>query len=375
MNREQKPSKTISLKWIPTVYPTRWAELPDEVPNFDPSRGMPLDFYDFDLKKGHDITAPPTSGYPRLVRVSPVDPQLEALELIETEGVLEEDLVTENEFLNLGSYTPVDMANEDVIGDIVTIATDAWLTGKYPRRLKNTVYRLAQKYGPPYRHEENTLAAWKKLAIEVRTELWLCRELQVNDYELAKATMVKKANGLAIEILRESSEQSGPPVSAETDSDLGRRMLPDTVVLGFSYRGDPDDMRYIELSKLLKLWTWARRAERVAKTEGVRLAEAFRRTLAEERYNDFGRALNASADAIIRSQVVFTAHGIRIDCTLSTWLDYKLSEMWRTNQTVAICPICGSLFPVVRKNRKYCRRGSCADKHYRNQRQRAHENG
>lgn len=356
------------------MYPVRWAESPDEVPNFDPSCGMPLDIFEFDLDKSHKLTEAPRLGYPRLVRALPIDPFDDALWQIENEGVLEEDLVTEEEFLKGVNNSPFDLAHEDVIGDVVSFAKDAWLTDREPIRFKNVILKLAQKYGPPYRHDENTLQAWKRLAIEVRTEVQLYRDLKDFGYEIVTAAMVERVNELAQEILGESFDNSHQARSPFPRGSVRGGIHLDAVSLTHNYCGDPNDLRYVELQKLIQLWVWTYRTDDLAQSNNLNEAAIFRRTVAEERFNDFGRAVSTSHETHMRPNVVFTARGVEVDCVLATWLDYKLSEMWRANRDVGVCPVCGTLFLQTRTNRKYCSRGSCADKHYRNQRQRVHEN-
>ena len=281
----------------------------------------------------------PDEGYPRLVRESP-----------------------EETYSYLWHFE-----NVDIISDIASnISKDRLSVGKLA--LKKAVFKLAQKYGPPTRHEDHTLDAWKRLAIKVHTELWIWREFNANAYHLARFAIISRAHSLAVELGKDNGILSARQINRIFESSANLRVSEEAIFLAFNFRLDPNDARNIELNTLIIFWEWLSRIEnRVShpKSDGFSVSK---NSIAEAKLDQFGIGLERNQDEGGISRIGFGSSGVSLTCPIGVWLDYKLSEMWRNSQCASVCPVCGTLFLRSRTNTIYCKRGTCADKQYRTNR-------
>lgn len=350
MNRVENDAQKISFLWIPLGYVAKWAESPDEVPPWDISRDFPLvsgldQLHPFDylgrpgrfsadpedlevlraLIRGHvdyshraetwEPLSPPAEGYPRLVRAD-----------------IEHCVVPRNR------------TNEDVIGDLAPLAKHilAWRSGKPVKALKRRLIELNAKYGAPHgwKGNLNTLEVWLQLAAEVEVHLRAMHEFKTLGYELMLEEL--KHEYANLERQRVPNKAARARALAEARRKHGTLVVIDP----FAHMiADLDRVDWFKQSSIRTLLIAAQEAEGDARL--------FRKRVADRLYNT------------ISLEVTLSPWGITTHESLSFWAFHKLSQMWRHGVEVKTCEVCGSFFPPTRRDARYCRRGSCADKRYR----------
>ena len=188
MSNRKRPEKPLEINWLAKPYEATWAFAPEEVPVWDSSRGLPLDipdtkvhFYDdedevkdvpsdewtFDRADpftdidylsrmmGHrswEISPPPKSGYPRLVRKNYTAP----IVWRECGGV---------EIINL----------------LVRLLRDEPNTPS--KWVMNDIVKLDALVGPVEAHNRDTLEAWLNLARFVKAHLKARRSLYLFGFD------------------------------------------------------------------------------------------------------------------------------------------------------------------------------------------------
>ncbi len=331
MDKGENPAQSISFLWSPRVYPFAWADTPDEVPEWDASR-MPQayigDAYDMFPGVRDETVLESPSQYPRLICVDEKRKQVEP----EGESGPEELL---NELLALYPYIR------------------PWQAGKPVKVLLDRVLTLANKYGAPYRREDNTLKAWLCLSAVVHGYMLGYELLQRLEYE-----------GMQVEL----NDILDPALKAIKNRP--RRTEP------FVFTNEGASPAEMELTVLWHLRLLSRLYEMREKSPSAWIiaigdnSPSYRLGIAENLHRMFSRAFDSedpmSAGLLITSQAIFAR------CDISHWAYYRLAQVWRHGAEVKKCPVCGTLFAPARKNMKYCKRGTCAYKaHKQNQKARA----
>lgn len=347
MNRSKGASKSICFLWVTKGYPVYWAESPEEVPAWDVSRGFPLSVgadlikkvasnemseikllcsllrYEPDYSDGAAVWTPSEApshaykhAYPRLVRAS---------------------------FAKrvIGDYRH----DEDIIGEIAPLAqyVEGWRVEKPERAqknkaskesdgikktLKNKILKLAKKYGEPH-PGHNTLAAWLSLIGRVNVHLKALYDLQIDQFGVQEIPEKLEARRKMIE------------------RGIGRSTLGNYVCER-------------ELSEVENL---------IVMAQGRNTARAMRDKVAERLFSTFG---NVIADPRYEGhRTSFTPRGVIVECPVDEWIGFKLSELWRNNVIVKRCHGCKVLYIPTRKGNVYCKRGTCADKRWRERQARA----
>jgi hypothetical protein len=220
------------------------------------------------------------------------------------------------------------------------------------KKLRDKVLTLARRYGAPYRREDNTLKAWLCLAAVVHGYVLGYQLLQKLEYEGMQAKI---------------HDTLEPFLKAI------RNMPRRTETFEFTNEGaSPVEMELFvlwQLRHLGKIYE-TRESDIIAWYADLGLAPSFRLGIAEHLQNMFNRAFNSPESTQASLQV--TTQTIYARCSVSTWVYYRLAQVWRHGAEVKACPVCGTLFAPTRKNMKYCRRGTCAFKaHKQNQKARA----
>ena len=323
MNRGIRNTKTISFRWKPSVYKLRWAEVPDDVPVWDAPRGGDSE----SGVRGHPSTYEMLEhSFPRLVRTS-----------LEKEPA---------------SY-PRDLAGEDVINDVGQLASEEWLAGRQPKRLKNKVRHLSEKYGAPYRFEDNTVDAWMVLAVRVRTQLAALQKLQQQGADTAVFWLRRSAIDSENHMTRLKAWLADQEKPTLKFADYREAM-----------NGALNMRSKLASTKIETLAALTDGADRL-NLSGEHGVEQFKKLVFDKNRAAFNSALTRSLTTSSNAYFPLEPEGIALSCALGVWLEYKLSELWRSDLEVLNCPVCGTLFVPTRSNMKYCRRGTCADKKYR----------
>lgn len=358
MVKEESTDISISFLWCPAPYEVGWADHPADVPEWDTSRGCPLGVYKKHMGEW-EIKDAPVQGYPRLVR------------------------------RNLdGLITPRNRVNEDVINDLMKLVRylEPAREGRQLKNLKNTVLKLAEKYGAPGRHDENTLEEWLRLAYYVNTYMWALHTLQRDgedgfallqqDILDRRATIHAKVRAkregctdvkLTGHVVR---ERHTIKVKTREDfialADILDRVNafvqePDYRNVEVLDRPDEQDPVRAELVALAELLRYADKVEDDIEPGGR--AKSLRLAVAKGLYNHFGRTVSAYQDSEgLQLFNIPTTEGIMLWVPLNIWTRFKLAEAWRLGTQVHTCPMCGTLFAPTHGNRKYCTRGTCAYK-------------
>lgn len=330
----ENPAQTISFLWDPLVYPVRWADAPEDVPEWDASRQPQAWDYDFvpPSLRGNFINDAPPTRYPRLVCA---DEKRRRVRPWPESGP--EDLL--NELLAVYEYIR------------------PWRSGKPVKKLRDKVLALANKYGAPYRRENNTLGAWLCLAAVVHGYVLGYQLLQKLEYEGMQAKIDDMLEPFP-EATHSDSFGAEPRFSNEGASpvEMERLVLSQLRRLGRTF-----EARDVEIDWHLQNVTWIIHRNTIP---------SFRLGVAEHLHGMFNHAFNSPESTQSRLEV--TSQMIYAKCNVSTWAYYRLAQMWRHGAEVQSCPVCGTLFAPTRRNMKYCRRGTCAFKaHKQNQKARA----
>lgn len=355
MNRAENDVQTICFFWVPLVYPVVWAETPKEVPEWDMSRGCPwhkerpngdkpheyritMDVRNNRVWREHnpewakpdwEVKPPPEDGYPRLVRQSLKD-----------------------------RVIPRSRTQHDILGKLAPLYRhfEPWRAGKPVKVLRNEVLELAETYGAPTgRYESITLESWLKVASEVHTHIDTLRSLQLdgNCYELIRDDLLKR----------------------KVELDGKRRKLVDEDALrewrlNLAFRDERDAVAKGEHAALAVFCSSIKDTDkRLAEDSEANGTMVFRKAVAQDLYNNgFGATLGRQDEGdkkAFSEYVTFTEFGIRVRCSVSHWVAYKLAELWRHGAQVRLCPVCGTPFAPTRRDTKYCPGGNCADGQYR----------
>ena len=311
MNRAKNPTKSISFLWIPEVYPARWASGPDDVPEWDASRGCPI--YATPAHVGSwKVKAPPQSPYPRLVRRSLAD-----------------------------STAPRQVDGDDALSEVAKLHRflKPWREGRQVTRLQNAALRLAERYGPPYQHDENTLEAWLSLAAQAHVHLQASKLLRTEGFAVMKLELTEKRDELKRALGDNRSYKRQVDIKADAR--------------------DPCRAEVLELDDLL------RHAAKVEKEAPAKPTSAFRLRVATSEYDQLGHWLSLAAQQAGGPRLRLTTEGVTLEAPLGVWVRYQLSVLWQNGAEVSVCPVCDSLFLPSRKNQAYCPRKTCADKKWR----------
>lgn len=359
MAKENSADISISFLWCPTPYPMRWADRPEDVPEWDTSRGCPLGTYSGHLKEWA-VEDAPTEGYPRLVRCSL------------------------NELI-----TPRNRANEDVVNEVMVLTRylEPAREGRQLKNLRNAVQKLAEKYGAPGRYDENTLEGWLRLTYYVNTYMWALHTLLENGEDgfaflqqdildrraLIHGRIRAKRLGWADvqldgHVVRERRTYKGEEAFAALAEMLDHlNALAKSPSFWNVAEDVPDKHDPIE-SELVALGELLAYADKVEDTvEPAERTAALRLAVAHALYGHFGRNISAyrNSEGLPLHFMPTPDQGIVLWVPLNIWIRFKLAEVWRHGAKVRACPVCGTLFAPTHGNVKYCKRGTCANKQHR----------
>lgn len=326
VNRAENPAKTISFTWAPLVYPVRWAETPEEVPEWDVSRGCPWHEWRPHERPpppgikpspypNWEVRPPPESGYPRLVRQSLKD-----------------------------QVRPRSRTRHDIISELAPLYryVEAWRCGKPVKVLKKKVLTLAGVYGAPDSdYEDTTLEAWLKVIAYVHTHVSALRDLQVNGYELTAPKLLKQKAELDAKKYRDTdAEHQRPP-----PNDVGPNGEKLITVTAPIYRNERDAIQESEHFALLQLCGAVKDADaKPARYPESNSTTAFRLAVAKSLYNTgFGASIGRGKN----EYVTFSGFGVLVRCSVRRWVKYKLAEMWRLGAEVKTCPVCNTSRPRI----------------------------
>ena len=328
----------ISFGWMPRPYLVKWADSCEEVPEWDVTRGCPL-WAHFDEARqkqtwGPKYTPPtwevkpaPETGYPRLVRAGFND--------YIGGGERRQDYPLLNDLSMLNRYI------------------DAWRAGKNVKRLKNKVAKLSSTYGEAS-GMGNTLTEWLRLAAEVRLHKRLKRALKEGGLEGLETEWLMAYTALADRKVVDKEETI-------RRQRLAREMKPVNGVFSFAAPTilsdlDPIEERVFRELESIRGWLGNVKLSEAKTTKTV--SREVRLKIANTLYDHFGVAL------FHEPKMVMLQHwGVRAHCRVDVWLQYALSEMWRHDLEVKMCPICHTLFTPTQGNNIYCKPGgACAVK-------------
>lgn len=332
MSGRKNDAQTVAFFWRPFVYPMQWAERPEDVPDWDMTRGCPWDrwqphedtYYqrvlNIDRASGYgrwehdpdgskpdwEVTPPPATGYPRLVRRSLKDRVIEA-----------------------------PRTRDDVVGELALKmfrdGVNAWRDGKQTVKLKEKVLELSERYGPVWSMEDNTLEAWLACAAFVQAHMRASEFLEERSPFFAESDDYT-SDVSTVDKLRLEKER----LEAKRGAING----------GVNALNGLDAVDRAELSAFLSLYRAAKRTETEEKP-----VEAFRLEVSQDLYgNKFGEVAGRGKD----EHLAFRNAGVVLRCSVGKWVFYKLAEWWRHGSFVRICPACRTLFPPSRSNKKYC---------------------
>lgn len=331
MSKGENPAQSISFLWSPYVYPFAWADTPDEVPEWDASRKPQAyagDSYDMFPGMRDETVLESPSEYPRLVCV---DRNRKLVSAGEESGP--EELI--NELLALYPYIR------------------PWYSGKPVKVLRDKVLALANRYGAPYRREDNTLKAWLCLAAVVHGYMLGYELLQKLEYEGMQAELNDILDPV-LKAIKDRPRRTKPFVFTNEGASPAEMEL--TVLSYLRFLGGAYETRETRLSP----WSV------VVGNNNL----SYRLGIAEHLHGMFGRAFDR--DHPMSPNLLVTSQAIFAQCSVSSWAYYRLAQVWRHGAEVRKCPVCGTLFAPARKNMRYCKRGTCAYKaHKQNQKARA----
>jgi hypothetical protein len=201
------------------------------------------------------------------------------------------------------------------------------------------------------------------LAIDVRTHLWAARILRKNGYEPMKQALIRRHRRI-----RRDAASSGLTLGPRplTYAELKKAH-------SFNLENPfpvSDSLQEKELTEIEMLVYVAVTAEKDAKLFGKSVTSLYRCEMAARMYDHrFASSVNGTGHGDDAGLLMLSFHrGMRLFCPVGFWIGYHLSELWRIGQYVERCPVCGTLFIPTRNNTKYCKRGTCADKAYRDKR-------
>lgn len=318
---------------MPRPYTVKWAESEEEVPEWDITRGCPLWAYFDEARQKQtwgpkyvpptwEVTPAPKTGYPRLVRAS---------------------------FYNyIGGGEQRNGKNYPLLNDLSALHRYAKVG-----HLKNRVAKLSAIYGEAS-GEGNTLDEWLKLAARVHLHRRLKRELKVGGLEALGTEWLMTHTALV-------ERQTVDEEETTRCQRLAREMKPVNGLHSIAGTAIISDLNSIEeriLTELKTIGSWIETAERSEAKTAKATSNEIRLTIANGLYDHFGIGLYLSPKTVLLQH-----WGMRVHCRVNVWLTYALSEMWRHDLEVKLCPVCGTLFTPTQGNNKYCEpRGYCAVK-------------
>lgn len=400
-------------------YPVRWAGKPDDVPLWDASRGFSLTAAaecaavregispfsvehlrrmadnDYELYSLPERTEPwnpspaPTEGYPRLVR-------------------------SNCERIVLGTYRH----DEDVLGELAPFGRDKyldpWRAGKPATVLQRKIMEFAEKYGAPYRREENTLFAWLALLVHIDIHHTAVRALgkDVHGYEVMLSALDFRYEGVKDRIARKASKslrgfadsslflpsiepfQTGEGYRTDWEQldPWHEEIFQDVEAIFGSYEDeyfapDLDELELMQLGFLIDTALKIEAAEDLhisqeeevekvvydeaerKKTLSRKVAKELRRKIADGLLASFSERIQDTRD--LDHQLAMTSDGLVLKCPVGVWVDFKLAQLWRNNIPLQECEQCGAIFAPLHKGGKYCKGGGCRDKSYRERKTKA----
>lgn len=321
----QMNAESINFSWKSIRFRTgslRWADSPEEVPLSDVTRGYPLTqnpLWAVPLWENRHkaVRAAPKIGYPRIVR----------WDLFEPGQILQQDA-------------------PNILSEVRSVEKYIF-SGRQKNtsaRKRDLILALAEKYGPPYHEDKNTLEAWLGLGAKINWHFWAHRILQTDGWLALEGEVLSTLQKYGLD--------------GEFEPDFTKRHLSARNEV-LQYRKVHKSLLQYEIEKLSMLLLLKQAFHILADTKMWGDSEEFRHTMAKLVSPHITKDIQ-SGKRSTRSYLELSYGRLSITCPVGVWTEFKLAEVWRNNLLLKVCVNCGRPFLPQRKHAIYCTKsGSC----------------
>ncbi len=165
-------TKNVTVHWRPARFPVRWADGPDDVPPFDPSRGG-------DPYRGR-IQAEYLTVSTQYLGGGADPPPWEWESAVELDDSGDVMLVSGANYPRVVRASEAELVADDGIDEDPLTALSGLADQEDSKQFMHDVLRVAERYGLlSFAEEDATLEAWRCVAIELRAHTQLLKRLQV----------------------------------------------------------------------------------------------------------------------------------------------------------------------------------------------------